>query len=435
MNLKKPMSVLVIGWEYPPHITGGLGIACQGLVRALIARGHKVRFLLPKLYGDEQTEPGLELIAPVVPDDLSADERERLSRGLEQLAEAAVVVSPYDSQVLGSDERAGRGLQRVVPGATLPLEGGYGATLYSQILLYAELAGMLAARQQPDVIHAHDWMCFPAGLAARHSSGRPLVCHVHATEFDRSGAHPNPLVYDIERRALHECDRVVAVSRYTREVLVREYGIEYSRVSVVYNGIDLTDRQGPAPAHERPLTERVVLFVGRMTFQKGPDYFVRAAHLVIQKMPGVRFVMAGGGDMYHRMIEFAADLGIGSHFHYTGPLSAADVQRLFRTSDLYILPSVSEPFGITPLEAIAHGVPVIISKQAGVGELVEGCLKVDFWDVEELASKIVALLSDPTLAASLQERSREEVAGITWERSALQLEEVFERVLLMGRAS
>ena len=424
-------SILLIGWEYPPHIAGGLGIACEGLARGLATRGHRVRFLLPRLYGDEVAPPGVELTAPRVPSDITAGERERLERGLGELAESWVNVSPYDSQLYGSETLTqSRAFSKRVAAGTLELEGGYGLRLHWEIGLYAEVAAMMARRNPPDVIHAHDWMCFRAGLAARAASGRPLVCHVHATEFDRSGEHPNPEVYDLERRAVHECDHVVAVSRYTKDILVRHYGVAASKVSVVYNGVDLDRAGGPTGEEQRPIRDHVVLFLGRMTFQKGPDYFVRAAQLVIRRMPNVRFVMAGGGDMYHRMIEFAADLGIGAHFHYTGPLSREDVRRLYRTSDLYILPSVSEPFGITPLEAISHGVPVIISKQAGVGELVEGCLKVDFWNVEELAEKIVVLLKNSTLADTLREQSQVEVRRITWGRSAERLESVFESLLV-----
>ena len=423
-------SVLLIGWEYPPHIAGGLGIACEGLARGLAMRGHRVRFLLPRLFGDETAPSGVELTAPQIPSDLTAAERERLQRGLQELVELSLVLSPYDSQVYGSEkEQASRAGSKVIGPGTLELEGGYGLRLSAEIGVYAEVAAMMAKRNPPDVIHAHDWMCFPAGLAARAASGRPLVCHVHATEFDRSGQHPNPHVYDLERRAVHECDHVVAVSRYTKQILVDHYGVPESKVSVVYNGVDLDRAGGPLSSTQRPIRDHVVLFLGRMTFQKGPDYFVRAAQLVIRRMPNVRFVMAGGGDMYHRMIEFAADLGIGAHFHYTGPLSREDVRRLYRTSDLYILPSVSEPFGITPLEAISHGVPVIISKQAGVGELVEGCLKVDFWNVEELAEKIVVLLKNSDLADTLREQSQSEVRRITWGRSAEKLESVFESLL------
>ncbi len=428
------MRVLLIGWEYPPHIAGGLGIACEGLARSLAARGHQVRFLLPRLYGDEPRVPGLELTAPEIPADLTPAERARLEQGLSDLAHSVEVISPYDSHAYAQgDGGVSRSFGRLGTGGTLELEGGYGLRLYREIGVYAEMAAIMARRQKPDIIYAHDWMCYPAGLAAKAASGSPLVCHVHATEFDRSGDHPNQYVYDLEHRAVHECDHVIAVSRYTKDILVNRYAVPASKVSVVYNGVDLDRAGGPAGQGERPIRDQVVLFLGRMTFQKGPDYFVRAAQLVIQRMPNVRFVMAGGGDMYHRMIEFAADLGIGAHFHYTGPLSREDVRRLYRTSDLYILPSVSEPFGITPLEAISHGVPVIISKQAGVGELVEGCLKVDFWNVEELAEKIVTLLRNAVLADSLREQSQAEVRRITWGRSAEKLESVFESLMAAQR--
>ena len=461
--------VFGIGWEYPPHITGGLGVACQGLLKALGKRDVETSFLLPRLYGDEEELKGVKLVEPAdYLDEFTPAERRELDRiylsrrqelkersasgkpghsvGQAYSAYASEFYTPvnevFDST--GSDQERVQDETEIGAAGDLHLpefKGGYGRSLYREIHDYARVAAILSAHLDFDLIHAHDWMSFPAGLAVRNLTGKPLLCHVHATEFDRSGDNPNPYTYDLEKNAFEQCNHIVSVSGYTRGVLIDKFGIPGDKVSVVHNGVDFKEdvpQDGPVEDYvarqssdeaEKTIDDKVVLFLGRMTFQKGPDYFVQAAKIVLERMGNVRFVMAGGGDMYHRMIELAADLGIGGHFHYTGPLTREDVSRMYAMSDLYILPSVSEPFGITPLEAISHNVPVIMSKQAGVSEIVQGCLKVDFWNVQELAEKIIILLNDSTLADSLRTHSYQEARKITWGRAADKLIEVYKNIL------
>ena len=282
----------------------------------------------------------------------------------------------------------------------------------------------LCRRKRFDVIHAHDWMTYPAGMALARITGKPLVTHIHSTEFDRSGEHVNQGVYDIERRGMHAAIRVVAVSQLTKNIVAQRYAVEPDKIDVCYNGIE--SNGGPAPGTEVAAKDRIVLFLGRITMQKGPEYFVAAAKKVLEKIPDVKFFVAGSGDMARRMIEQAAELGIGHKILFTGFLRGKDVERIFRMADLYVMPSVSEPFGIAPLEAISQGTPALISKQSGVSEVLSHALKVDFWDVDEMANKIIAILRHPPLSATLKQHGPMELRKLTWEGAARKCVEAYQ---------
>jgi glycosyltransferase involved in cell wall biosynthesis len=303
----------------------------------------------------------------------------------------------------------------------------YGPNLVAEVVRYGEVAGVIAGQQTFDVIHAHDWMTIFAGLHAKKISGKPLILHVHALEFDRSGEHVNQDIYDIERLGMSMADRIVAVSHYTKNVIVNRYGVHADKVAVVHNAVSRAEA-GDVYKVERNADKKIVLFLGRITFQKGPDYFVEAAAKVLKEIPDVTFVMAGAGDMMPRMIKRVAELGIGKNFHFTGFLQGAEVEQIFTMSDLYVMPSVSEPFGISPLEAMVYDVPVIISRQSGVSEILRHALKVDFWDVKEMANKIIAILKYPSLSDEIVERSREEVRNIRWEHAAEKIADVYRSV-------
>lgn len=296
-------------------------------------------------------------------------------------------------------------------------DGGYGGDLFGDAERFAGLAAALGAHERFDVIHAHDWLTYPAGLALRALTGKPLVVHIHATEFDRSGEHVNKGVYDIERSGLVGADRVIAVSRLTKAVVHKRYDVPEDRIDVVYNGVDQDDVQPPSGATIEG-DDKIVLFLGRITMQKGPEYFVRAAKRVLEKDDKVKFVVAGSGDMAVKMIEEAAALGIGHKVLFTGFLRGRDVDRVFRMANCFVMPSVSEPFGIAPLEAMRNDVPVIVSKQSGVSEVLTHALKVDFWDTDEMANKIVAVLRYPPLGQTLREHGRFELRGLNWDGAA-----------------
>ncbi len=290
------------------------------------------------------------------------------------------------------------------------------------------MAMELARDEEFDVIHAHDWMTYPAAVGVALISGKPLVVHIHSTEFDRSGEHVNQMVYDIERQGMQRADKVIAVSHLTRGIVISRYGVPGDKVEVVYNGVERNGNWSVAPINIHR-DEKIVLFLGRITMQKGPEYFLAAAKKVLEVMDNVKFVMAGSGDMMHRSVELAAQLGIGHKVLFTGFLRGDDVQRIFKMADLYVMPSVSEPFGIAPLEALDNDVPVIICKQSGVSEVLPHALKVDFWDVNEMANKIVAVLRYPPLQMTLRSHGNFEVRKLRWRDAARHCVQVYQEML------
>jgi glycosyltransferase involved in cell wall biosynthesis len=393
--------------------------------------GTEVTFVLPRPV--EQTE-GAPVRLVSGPKDLqfdafSADESDPLGLGLNvefRAVNAAIrpYLSPEEYQRAvttetpapatdASSQTAQRELSSLM-GSSDP----YGGDLFLEVGKYAAAARAIAREESFEIIHAHDWMTYLAGIAAKQESGRPLVVHVHSTEFDRSGLHVNQQIYDIERAGMHVADRVIAVSHLTKRICVERYGVDPDKVTVVYNAID--DDGGAGTLRFPPIRrdERIVLFLGRITMQKGPEYFISAAKKVLERMENVRFIMAGGGDMARRMIELAAEMGIGHRVLFTGFLRGDDVRKVFRMADLYVMPSVSEPFGIAPLEALANNVPVLISKQSGVAEVLKHALKVDFWDVDEMANKILAVLRHPPLQQTLRDHGTIEVRRFSWTDSA-----------------
>jgi glycogen synthase len=269
-------------------------------------------------------------------------------------------------------------------------------------------------------------MTFPAGLAVAALKGAPLVVHVHSTEFDRSGQNINQRIYDIERRGMHGAIKVIAVSHLTRNICAHHYGVDPAKIEVVYNAIDLNGSNFDEEKYKIHKDEKIVLFLGRITLQKGPEYFLAAAKKVLEVIDNVKFVMAGSGDMIRRIVEMAASMGIGHKVLFTGFLRGGDVDKVFKMADLYVMPSVSEPFGIAPLEAMSHDVPVLISKQSGVSEVLTHALKVDFWDIDEMANKIIAVLRHPPLASTLRQHGAFDVRRRTWADAARQCVQVYE---------
>jgi glycosyltransferase involved in cell wall biosynthesis len=289
------------------------------------------------------------------------------------------------------------------------------------------VAGAIAGRVEHDIIHTHDWLTMLAGLAAKRVSGQPLVVHVHALEFDRSGEVVNRAVYEIERLGMEQADRIVAVSQLTKQTIISRYGIDAKKVEVVYNAVANRPRRASGSRVAR--RDKVVLFLGRITFQKGPEYFVEAAARILKHRDDVRFVMAGNGDMAPRVIRRVAELKIGKRFHFTGFLTGSAVDRMYEESDVYVMPSVSEPFGIAPLEAMRFDVPVIISKQSGVAEVLRHALKVDFWDVDDLADKINSLLDHRPLHRELVRQGARELETLKWSRAVERLGDVYRELV------
>lgn len=578
------MKVLMFGWEFPPHISGGLGTACEGMTRALSKAGTDIILVVPKLHGDEQAtfrivsasevaiplvsvnrrakplvevvnsgpdsfhesdvddsmpgresgigfkENGISLQSVPYETNLSARSSETLpsrkkrgegSKDIHSPAPArgevttlfiASTLRPYapspwpvgatrygKAEVqesvgipvtfaevaergmmsaeridgadgglnvhsnsndlphlhVGAHAVAGRqhnsvdipadddSLQFVVEGEQeeqeererqgaegsmyYPFSGRYDQDLLTEIERFSDVAREVASASEFDVIHAHDWMTFKAGLAARAVSGKMLVLHVHATEIDRTGARPDPRIFALEKEGMMACDRIIAVSNWTKQILVSHYAIAPGKITVVHNGV--SHQSALAASRSNPLRVPIVSFVGRITYQKGPMYFIEAAYKVLPKFPEVHFVIAGSGDQLTQVIDQVAHLRIGDNFSFTGFLKGSDVDRLWSMTDLYVMPSVSEPFGITPLEAVRAGVPVILSKQSGVSEVLPHAMKVNFWDTDALASAICSVLSYPILARVMSANATTELASITWERAADRIADVYAGLL------
>lgn len=421
------MRVLMFGWEFPPHITGGLGTACYGLTQGLLKSNVEIIFVVPKAYGDEKKSEIRLVSAENIEVSRVYSQLESLWKRIKYLEISSNIVPYVDPEefrnIIDSGQkesiRKNRGLLR----NTFRFSGKYGRDLLQEVTQYAVIAATLAQSEHFDIIHAHDWLTFPAGIAAKTVSGKPLVIHVHATEFDRSGEQVNRNVYEIERRGMVVADRIIAVSNYTRNIIINRYGIPANKVITVHNAVDFTNH--PDEEFTRSISEKVVTFLGRVTFQKGPDYFVEAAYKVLKRNRNVRFVMAGSGDMLYRMIRRVAQLGIADRFHFTGFLKGNDVNRMFMLSDVYVMPSVSEPFGISPLEAMRSNVPVIISKQSGVSEVLKYAIKVDFWDVDALADSIYGLINYKALSNFFISHGQLEVNNLKWENAARKVTQIY----------
>jgi glycogen(starch) synthase len=425
------MKVFMLGWEFPPFISGGLGTACYGLTKALDQMGVEITFVLPTAV-QSQYATHVKLISPSMQQTINTSVKVHqlknvVFRTISSPLQPYLTADSYQQKMEESISRmqASRGsIDKFV--GTLD----YSGDMYAEVQRYAELAVRLAANEQFDVIHAHDWMTYPAGVAVARATGKPLVVHVHSTEFDRSGEHVNQMIYDIERMGMHAADRIIAVSYLTRSIVISRYGISGDKVEVVYNGVERNGNSLHVGNTTIKKDEKIVLFLGRITMQKGPDYFLRAAKKVLEKVDNVRFVMAGSGDLMHRAVEMAAELGIGSKVLFTGFLRGEDVNKIFKMADLYVMPSVSEPFGIAPLEALDNDVPIIISKQSGVSEVITHALKVDFWDVDEIANKIVAVLKYPPLGVTLRSHGNYEVRKLRWKDSAARCAKIYEEALV-----
>lgn len=426
------MRVLMFGWEFPPHITGGLGTACYGLVKGLVKQGVDVIFIVPKAHGDEPKDGFGLLNASDVSIDFSEQEgQEYWSRikYLEVGSNLIPYVGPEEFEDVIESEAVKRSSQKQsVFSRRYQFSGKYGRNLMEEVSRYALVASAVAQKHKFDVIHAHDWLTYPAGIAAKYLSGKPLVVHVHATEFDRSGEHVNQTVYDIERKGMEEANLVITVSNFTRQIVIDRYGIPPEKVITVHNAVEPSDRP-ELEGVQKNVREKIVTFLGRVTFQKGPDYFIEAAYKVLQKDPNVRFVMAGSGDLLNKMIRRVAQLHIGTQFHFTGFLAGPEVDKMFAMSDVYVMPSVSEPFGISPLEAMRSNVPVVISKQSGVAEVLKHALKVDFWDIDALADAIYGLLNYDGLRRMFARYGKNEVDNLKWDNASLEVLHVYKQAV------
>ncbi|MBO7586807.1 MAG: glycosyltransferase family 4 protein [Bacteroidales bacterium] len=422
----------MFGWEFPPHISGGLGTACYGLTKGLALNGVDVTFVMPHASGDEDEHyVKIRNASDVEIDTSSVTYREHIFPGVSYIQVNSRLV-PYvglEGYYNVIDQMSSGTLEQEFTGSRRKhtFSSGYGKNLMQEVNLYAQVAAEIAKSEEFDLIHAHDWLTYRAGIAAKRVSGKPLVVHIHATEYDRSGEHNrNDIVYGMEREGMMAADAVCAVSDLTRNIVIEKYGIPAHKVFTLHNAVVPTDKK---VEREKNVDEKIVTFLGRVTFQKGPDYFVETAKRVLDKDPNVRFVLAGDGDMMQHVIERVAELGISDRFHFTGFLRGADIDKMFGMSDVYVMPSISEPFGISPLEAMRAKVPVVISKQSGVAEVLQHAIKVDFWDIDATADAIYGLLHYPALSKLFADKGEEEVNNLKWENVAKKLKVIYEKTL------
>lgn len=428
------MRVLMFGWEFPPHIAGGLGTACYGIVKGLAYNGVQTLFVMPSASGDEDQSAAKIINASDVPVESfgsTVDEFLNKVKFVRIGSNMIPYVDPEEFREMVESERRlqSENLTKCI-GTKFRFSGRYGSNLMEEVAHYAMVGGTIAMEHKDefDIIHAHDWLTYLAGIAAKELTGKPLVVHVHATSFDRGTEDQiDSRVYDIEKRGMMAADKVIAVSDLTRNIVINKYGIDPEKVVTVHNAVDFSGRENVKV--ERGVRDKVVTFLGRITFQKGPEYFIEAAAKVLKRTKGVRFVMAGSGDMMNRCIRHVAKLGISDRFHFTGFLRGAEVQKMFAMSDVYIMPSVSEPFGISPLEAMRSNVPAIISNQSGAAEVLKYAFKVDFWDVDAMADDIYALLKYPALADFAAREGYEEVNRLKWNIATAKLKNIYESVV------
>ncbi len=417
------MKALMFGWEFPPHILGGLGTASYGLTKGMYNCGDmEISFVIPKPWGDE--EKGFANIigacnTPVAWREVNWDYVEgRIGK----------LMNPQMYYDLRDHIYADFNHMRLNDLGCIEFSGRYPDNLLEEINNYSIVAGVIARTVPCDVIHSHDWLTYPAGIHAKNVTGKPLVIHVHATDFDRSRGNVNPTVFAIEKDGMNNADHIITVSNLTRQTVIDKYGIDPSKVTTVHNAvIPLSDDLLSIPKPQS--NEKIVTFLGRITMQKGPEYFVEAAVKVLQKNRNVRFVMAGSGDMMDKMIALAAKRGVADRFHFTGFLRGKQVYEMLKASDVYIMPSVSEPFGISPLEAMQMGVPSIISKQSGCAEILNNVIKTDYWDIDAMADAIYSIISYPAMYNSLKDEGIEEMKGITWEKAGQKVIDIYKQVI------
>lgn len=436
------LRVLMFGWEFPPFASGGLGTACYGLTKGLKNHNVDVTFVMPKKMPEGHKAKHVELVS--AHDKIS---KKSIKKYFENTSITEVVhidspITPYMTSKEYSDEISksnnitknnklskNKMIEILAGLGSSEANSVYGKNLNHEVWRYRMRAGLIAHTKDFDIIHAHDWLTFGAGIEAKKVTGKPLVVHIHATEFDRTGGNPNPYVYNLEKEGFENADKICAVSNFTRQRVIDNYGIDPSKVEVVHNAVEHRDVSHIEP-HQISCDDKIVLFLGRITIQKGPDWFLKTAKMVLDHNPKVTFVVAGSGDMEEHMIQQAAELGISDKILFAGFLKGDDIDRAYKMASLYVMPSISEPFGITPLESMRNGTPVLMSKQSGVSEVVNHCLKADFWDTNKMANQILSVVEHSELHQEMRENGYKEIKEFHWNEPAKKCVDIYNKVLM-----
>lgn len=416
------MRVLMLGWEFPPYNMGGLGIACEGLAKSFVKQGMNVTFIMPKAPLNAKSNFCKLIVADHEEIEIEKSYDFKIHE-VDSLLTAYTNETQYKTTIETLNHKNKQTIKQSK--SEFSLNDQYGKNLYEEVWRYTLQVKEIVKKENFDIIHAHDWMTFQAGIEAKKESGKPLIIHIHNTALDRSGGNPNPREYDIEKNGFEKADRIIAISQFVKNTLTSKYHIPENKISIVHNGIDLEKYSNTNVKHSMNKTHKIVLFAGRVTLQKGPDYFVEAAHKVSQHVDNVKFILAGSGDMLNASIEKVAELGMSNKFIFTGRYTKEEGEKLMSMADVFVMPSVSEPFGLVPLEAMTQGTPTIISKQSGVSEVVTNTLKADFWDTKQLANQIVATLNYPALNEQLGEYGLNELKGLTWDPAAIKCKGIF----------
>lgn len=438
------MKILMFTWEFPPLISGGLGMACYGMVKALLELGIKIDLVLPtreEVYfplrevGDVDTLPAVFLD----PQKHSMFKAKTFLNSIERMDFIGINERPESYFQLAEIRRYAVSLKKEYwLSETVSLEEQDlwqqmtknligEEDLIRKVQEYTLRAERMAKLLDYDMIHAHDWLTYPAGMLARKISSKPLVVHIHATEFDRAGGPGDERIHKIEHAGMTYADKVIAVSKYTAQMIMSRYRIDTGKISIVHNAFTIPE--DAVLSKERIFNGPVILFLGRITLQKGPDYFLDMAQRVLQTHPDARFIMAGTGDMSRKLLRRSASLRLKNRFLFTGFLNRKQVESVLRASDIYVLPSVSEPFGISPLEAMAYGITSIISKQSGVAEVVKHAFKIDFWDVDLWVETINHLIEHPDYRAKMGIEGMREVNKIQWDEAADKIRQIYTSTL------
>ncbi len=424
-KVDKQRKVLMFGWELPPYNSGGLGVACYELAEAMSKQNSKITFVLPSKY--DKSVPFMDVT--------HADSAKTNGQQEQSVTDSNIKIqtvrsnlSPYLNETSYMEQYSQTERHYECSRGNCQ----YGETLIDEVYRYGEAAAEVAQKENFEIIHAHDWLSFPAGIKAKEVSHKPLVVHVHALEYDRSHeGGVNAQICAIERSGMQAADKIIAVSGYTKQRIVDYYGISAEKIEVVHNGINISNK----PTKKLTLKsiksggKKMVLFVGRITYQKGVDYLIEAAAKALKINKKLVFMIVGSGDMSHQIINQAANHAISDKVFFPGFLRGEELSKIYGSADLYVMPSVSEPFGLVALEALSHKVPVIVSKQSGASEVIMHSLKVDFWDTDELANKIVAVIENPSLADSLSKNGHKEALNCTWDCAAKKCINVYDQLL------